>query len=308
MSSNNKWTAENIPDQTGRVAIVTGANSGIGYETARALADKGATVIMACRNQGKGEAAAQGCRDEKPKGAVEMMHLDLGDLDSVRAFADEFKQQYDRLDLLINNAGIMHPPFGKTRQDFETQFGVNHLGHFALTGLLLDLIVRTPHARIVTVSSVGHRFGRIDFDNLNAEKGYRASAAYGQSKLANLLFTYELQRKLQAAGSDTVAVAAHPGWTATNLQQNSGVVRFFNRFFAQTPDMGALPTLRAATAPDVQGRDYYGPSRRMEMVGYPKKVQSNGRSRDTEVAAQLWAVSEEMTGVQYDLGSTGSDA
>ena len=308
MSSDNNWTAESIPDQAGRVAIVTGANSGIGYETARALAKKGATVIMACRNQGKGEAAAQQIRGEKPKGAVEMMRLDLGDLDSVRAFADEFKGHYDRLDLLINNAGIMHPPFGKTKQDFETQFGVNHLGHFALTGLLLDLIRSTPHARIVTVSSAAHRFGRIDFDNLNAEKGYRSNAAYGQSKLANLLFTYELQRKLQAAGSDTIAVAAHPGWTATNLQQNSGVVRFFNRFFAQTPYMGALPTLRAATAPDVQGGEYYGPGKRMEMVGYPVKVGSNGRSHDTAVAAELWAVSEEMTGVQYDLDSAGRDA
>lgn len=299
MSSNNNWTTDNMPDQTGRVAIITGANSGIGYETARALAKKGATVIIACRNQQKGEAAAQQIRDEKPKGTVRMMQLDLADLDSVRHFAETIHHDYDRLDLLINNAGIMHPPFGKTKQGFETQFGVNHLGHFSLTGLLLDLIKRTPHARIVTVSSMAHRFGRIDFDNLNAEKGYRANAAYGQSKLANLLFTYELQHKLRASGNDTIAVAAHPGWTATNLQQHSGVVRFFNRFFAQTPEMGALPTLRAATAPDVQGGDYYGPSRRMEMVGYPIKVQSNGRSHDTEVAAQLWTVSEDMTGVQY---------
>jgi len=254
---------------------------------------------MACRNQQKGEAAADSIRNEKPKGTVEVMQLDLADLDSVRAFADEFKQRYDRLDLLINNAGIMHPPFGKTKQGFETQFGVNHLGHFALTGLLLDLTMHTPQARIVTVSSAAHRFGRIDFDNLNAEKGYRANAAYGQSKLANLLFTYELQRKLEAAGSDTIAVAAHPGWTATNLQQHSGLIQFLNRFFAQTPEMGALPTLRAATAPDVQGTDYYGPGKRMEMVGYPKKVQSNGRSHDAAVAAKLWTVSEEMTGVAY---------
>jgi len=168
--------------------------------------------------------------------------------------------------------------------------------------------VSTPHARIVTLSSMAHRFGRIDFDNLNSEKGYRSNAAYGQSKLANLLFTYELQRRLQAGGNDTIAVAAHPGWTATNLQQNSGVFRFLNRFFAQTPDMGALPTLRAATAPDVQGGDYYGPSKRMEMVGYPVKVGSNGRSHDTAVAAELWTVSEEMTGVQYNLGSTGGHA
>jgi len=288
-----------MPNRTDKLTVVTGANSGIGYETARALANKGATVIMACRNQQKGEAAADSIRNEKPKGTVEVMQLDLADLDSVRAFADEFKQRYDRLDLLINNAGIMHPPFGKTKQGFETQFGVNHLGHFALTGLLLDLTMHTPQARIVTVSSAAHRFGRIDFDNLNAEKGYRANAAYGQSKLANLLFTYELQRKLEAAGSDTIAVAAHPGWTATNLQQHSGLIQFLNRFFAQTPEMGALPTLRAATAPDVQGTDYYGPGKRMEMVGYPKKVQSNGRSHDAAVAAKLWTVSEEMTGVAY---------
>ena len=299
MSSNNNWTAESIPDQTGRVVIIPGANSGIGYETARALAKKGATVIMACRNQQKGEAAAKQIRNANPKGTVEVMQLDLGDLDSVRAFADEFKEQHDRLDLLINNAGIMHPPFGKTTQGFETQFGVNHLGHFALTGLLLDLTMRTPQARIVTVSSGAHRFGRIDFDDLNAEKGYRANAAYGRSKLANLLFTYELQRKLEAAGSKAIAVAAHPGWTATNLQQHSGLIQFLNRFFAQTPEMGALPTLRAATAPDVQGADYYGPSKRMEMVGYPKRVQSNDRSHDAAVAAKLWAVSEEMTGVAY---------
>ncbi len=307
MSSNNNWTADNIHDQDGRVAIITGANSGIGYETAVALAAKGATVIMACRNQQTGEAAAQQIRDGKPKGSVEVMHLDLADLESVRHFAETIHRDYDRLDLLINNAGIMHPPFGKTKQGFETQFGVNHLGHFALTGLLLDLMMRTPQSRIVTVSSGAHRFGHIDFDNLNAEKGYGANAAYGQSKLANLLFTYELQRKLQTAGSDTIAVAAHPGWTATNLQQHSGVIRFLNRFFAQMPEMGALPTLRAATAPDVQGGDYYGPSKRMEMVGYPQKVRSNDRSHDTAVAAQLWTLSEDMTGVRYQgLEAQGS--
>jgi NAD(P)-dependent dehydrogenase (short-subunit alcohol dehydrogenase family) len=301
MSSNNHWTAQDIPDQTGGVAVVTGANSGIGYETARWLAKKGATVIMASRDRDKGQAAAQHIRDEGPAGDVEMMQLDLGDLDSVRAFAGAFTRRYQALHMLINNAGIMHPPFGKTKQGFETQFGVNHLGHFALTGLLLDVITRTPRARIVTVSSGAHRMGRIDFDNLNAEKGYRSNGAYAQSKLANLLFTYELQRRLEAAGKDTMAVAAHPGWTATNLQQHSGLLNFLNQFFAQTPDMGALPTLRAATAPDVRGGDYYGPGRRMEMVGYPKKVGSSARSHDEAVAAQLWAVSEEMTGVTYSL-------
>ncbi|NCF66075.1 MAG: SDR family NAD(P)-dependent oxidoreductase [Chloroflexi bacterium] len=196
---------------------------------------------------------------------------------------------------------LISHPFGLTEQGFESQFGVNHLGHFALTGLLLDVVLDTPQSRIVTVSSVAHRFGKIEFDNLNAEKGYRANGAYGQSKLANLLFTYELQSKLQDAGSDTIATASHPGWTETNLQQHSGGLRFFNRFFAQAPDMGALPTLRAATDQDVLGGSCYGPSRRFGMVGYPRRVESNARSHDMGVASDLWEISEEMTGVQYSF-------
>jgi NAD(P)-dependent dehydrogenase (short-subunit alcohol dehydrogenase family) len=301
MSKNDQWTANDIPDQSGRVVIVTGANSGIGYETARALAQKGATVIMACRSIDKANEAVTLCRAEEPQGGVEVMQLDLGDLDSVQGFAEGFKDQYDRLDLLINNAGIMQPPFGLTEQKFETQFGVNHLGHFALTGLLLDVVMRTPGSRIVTVSSTMHKYGKIDFDNLNAESGYSATSAYGQSKLANLLFTYELQRKLEDAGSDTIATAAHPGWTETNLQRHSGGVRFLNRFLAQTPEMGALPTLRAATDPDARGGSYYGPSNRFESAGYPKQVKSNARSHDSDVAQRLWTVSEEMTGVRYSF-------
>jgi len=301
MSNNDYWTYSDIPDQTGRIAIVTGANSGIGYETARALAKKGAIVIMACRNMEKANEAADRIRSEHPSGEIVVLRLDLGDLDSIHVFVDKFENQYDRLDLLINNAGIMHPPYGKTKQGFESQFGVNHLGHFALTGLLLDKMMCTPQSRVVTVSSVGHRIGRIDFENLNAEKGYSANKAYCQSKLANLQFTYELQRRLQAVGSKTIATAAHPGWTETNLQQNSGAIRAFNRFLAQQPDMGALPTLRAATAPDVRGGDYYGPSKRMSMVGYPKKERSNGRSYDAAVASKLWTVSEELSGVHYSF-------
>jgi NAD(P)-dependent dehydrogenase (short-subunit alcohol dehydrogenase family) len=301
MSNNNHWTTNDIPDQTGKVAIVTGANSGIGYETARALTQKGATVIMACRNMDKAKKAASQIRAENPSGEIEVMQLDLGDLDSVHTFADEFKNRYILLNLLINNAGIMHPPYGQTRQGFETQCGVNHLGHFALTGLLLDIIMHTPVSRVVTVSSLYHMFGRINFDNLNAEKRYNASAAYSQSKLANMLFTYELQRSLKVAGNDTIATAAHPGWTETNLQQHSGTLRFLNRFFAQTPEMGALPTLRAATAVDVQGGDYYGPGKRMGMVGYPKKIKSTARSHNTAVASKLWDVSEELTGVHYSF-------
>jgi NAD(P)-dependent dehydrogenase (short-subunit alcohol dehydrogenase family) len=295
----SKWTAENIPDLTGKIAIVTGANSGIGYEMARALARKAATVILACRNKDKGEAAIRQIDREYPQAKAELMQLDLADLASVRRFAGEFTRRYDRLDILLNNAGVMVPPFGKTADGFETQFGTNHLGHFALTGLLYDLIIHTPRARVVTLSSGGHRFGTIDFDNLNAEKGYDGQRAYAQSKLANLLFTYELQRRFEGAGVDAIAAAAHPGWTATNLQVHWRMVRILNPLMAQKPKMGALPALYAATAPDVHGGDYYGPGGWQELRGYPTKVRSSDRSHDTAVAARLWAVSEELTGVQY---------
>jgi NAD(P)-dependent dehydrogenase (short-subunit alcohol dehydrogenase family) len=295
----SKWKAENVPDLTGKVAIVTGANSGIGYETVRGLTGKGATVILACRSKEKGAAAVQQIRGEYSEAKVELMQLDLSDLASVRRFAGEFTGHYDRLDLLINNAGIMMTPFGKTTGGFELQFGTNHLGHFALTGLLLDLIIRTPQARVVTVSSMAHRYGEIDFDNFDGEQDYDRQGAYAQSKLANLLFTYELQRRLKAGGADTIATAAHPGWTATNLQAHFLIGRILNPFIAQKPKMGALPTLYAAAAPDVQGGDYYGPRGWQEMRGYPTKVQSSDSSYDTTVAAKLWTVSEELTGVQY---------
>ncbi len=294
-----KWIAENMPDQKGKVAIVTGANSGIGYEMTRELARKGAMVVMACRNQSKGETALVQIRSDNPNAKIELMLLDLGDLVSVRRFADEFNSRFDRLDILINNAGIMMPPFGKTADGFEVQFGINHLGHFALTGLLLDLITHTPKSRVVSVSSMGHRMGKIDFDNLNAEQSFSKSGAYGLSKLANLLFIYELQRRLEAAGIDAIAAAAHPGWTATNLQAHTWYFRLLNPLLAQKPPMGALPTLYAATASDVQGGDYYGPDGWQENKGHPTKVQSNGRSHDTAVAAKLWTVSEKLTNVRY---------
>jgi len=229
------------------------------------------------------------------------MELDLSDLDSVRRFSEVFRANHSRLDLLINNAGIMVPPYGKTAQGFETQFGVNHLGHFALTGALLDLITNTPGSRIVTVSSIAHLMGKIRFSDLNWENGYKAQPAYGQSKLANLLFTYELQRRLAAAGKDTLAVAAHPGWTETNLQEHAKAVKFLNRFLAQEPPMGALPTLYAATEPTVNGAEYFGPSGFMEMNGPPKKVKSNKRSHDRNVAERLWNLSEELTGVHFQI-------
>jgi NAD(P)-dependent dehydrogenase (short-subunit alcohol dehydrogenase family) len=228
-----------------------------------------------------------------------LLPLDLAALDSIRAFVADFNSRYDRLDLLINNAGVMIPPFGTTADGFELQFGINHLGHFALTGLLLDQLLHTREARIVTVSSMMHQYGEIDFANLNAENGYNRSGAYGQSKLANLLFTYELQRRLVASESDARAVAAHPGWTATNLQRYTGLFRFLNRFFAQTPEMGALPTLRAATAPDVPGGAYYGPGGLFGARGYPVRAKSSEASYDTVTAARLWKISEELTGVTY---------
>jgi len=299
--TNKSWTSENIPDQNGRVAIITGANSGIGYETARALAHKGATVIMACRCTEKGPAAAKSITGENPPGAVEVMQLDLADLSSIQNFAQTFNQKYDRLDLLINNAGVMMlPQRQETADGFEMQFGTNHLGHFALTGLLLETILNTPGARVVTVSSTAQRFGKIGFDDLNAKESYNRAGAYGQSKLANMLFTYELQRRFEAAGIDTIAVAAHPGWTTTNLQRHTRL-RLFNPLFAQSPEMGALPTLYAATAPDVKGSDYFGPGGFMEIRGLPKKVNSISRSHDQAAAAKLWSASEELTGLRLEV-------
>ena len=297
MTSN--WTAEHIPDLTAKVAIVTGANTGIGYEMARALADKSATVILACRNRDKGEAAVRQIRREYPEAKVELLQVDLSELASVRRFADEFTSHYDRLDILINNAGIMATPFVKTCDGFELQFATNHLGHFALTGLLLACIIRDPRARVVTVSSWGHHFGVIDFDDLNAEKGYDPGRAYAQSKLANLLFTYELQRRFEDTGVDALAAAAHPGWTATGLPAHRPMVRMLNPLIGQKPEKGALPALYAATAPDVQGGSYYGPRSWGGLRGYPAKARPSDRSHDAAVAASLWAVSEELTGVRY---------
>ena len=294
-----KWTAKNIPELVGKIAIVTGANSGIGFETARALATKKATVILACRNKDEGEAAIDLLTQENPDSRIFLLQLNLSDLALVRDFSDSFIRQYDRLDILINNAGIMRTPYGNTVDGFELQFGTNHLGHFALTGLLIELIIRTPQARVITVSSGGERFGEIDFENLNAENGYDAGKAYGQSKLANLLFTYELQRQFEHADIDTIAAAVHPGWTITNLQVHWQMLQVLNPFIGQQPDIGALPTLYAATAPGVQGGDYYGPDGWMELRGHPTKVKSSDRSYDTAVAAQLWKISEELTGVRY---------
>ena len=291
------WTEADVPDQTGRVAIVTGANSGLGYETARVLAQHGATVVMACRNADRAGVAADKIRALNPKGSVVVMPLDLADLKSVHSFAEAFKTDHDHLDLLVNNAGIMVPPLGRTAQGFETQFGVNHLAHFALTAQLMGLLENTPDARVVNVSSIAHRFGQIDFADLNwRTRRYAAMPAYGQSKLANLLFTYELQRRLTGSAKHVLVAAAHPGWASTGLQGQDRGSQLANRLFAQPQAMGALPTLYAATAPDVVGGAYYGPSGLLELGGTPERVPSNARSHDEHDARRLWTVSEELTG------------
>ena len=285
------WTEDDISDQSGRVAVVTGANSGIGLDTARALARSGASVIMACRDLEKANIAAEHIKELDPAGIVVVMHLDLADLDSVRSFASLFRESYGRLDLLINNAGLGELPYGKTAQGFELHFGVNHLGHFALGGLLFDLLDSCEGSRIVTVSSLGHRAGSIHFEDLNWEGSYPPQLPYSQSKLANLLFTFELHRRLASAGRRTIAVAAHPGWCDTKMMQKS-FYRILGSTFAQVPAMGALPSLYAATAPEVRGGEYFGPSGFMEFRGCPKKVGSSRRSRDEAVARRLWTVSE----------------
>jgi NAD(P)-dependent dehydrogenase (short-subunit alcohol dehydrogenase family) len=288
------WTAQDIPDQTGRTFVVTGANSGLGEATARELAAHGASVILACRNVAKGEAAAASM-----SGDVEVRRLDLADLTSVRAFADAL----DNVDVLVNNAGVMAIPRRTTADGFEMQFGTNHLGHFALTGLLLPRL----RDRVVTVSSGAHYIGRIALDDLNWQtRRYSRWAAYGQSKLANLMFAYELQRRLDRAESPLRSLAAHPGYAATELQTKTEsfqdrIMAIGNRLLAQSPQMGALPTLFAASVPDVTGGAFYGPDGFMQQVGYPRRVGSSSASRNEQVAAALWDASEKLTGVTYGI-------
>lgn len=298
--SKQKWDSGDIPDQKGRVVIVTGSSSGIGYETARVLANKNATVVIAVRNLQKGNAALDKIKAGYQNADIRVMELDLADLESIRNFAAEFKSNFSRLDLLINNGGVMMPPYSKTADGFELQFGTNHLGHFALTGLLLDLIEKTHDSRIVNVSSGSHNYGDLNFDDLNWEnRSYKKMKAYGDSKIANLYFTFELQRRFENRNMNIIASAAHPGWTATELQRHVGIFDFLNRFLAQGIEMGALPTLYAAIALDVKGGDYYGPSGWREMKGYPKKVESNELSHSREIAAKLWDLSEKLTGIKF---------
>lgn len=298
-----KWEVTNIPDQKGKIVIVTGSSSGIGLEAARLLASKNATVIIAVRNQVKGNSAVNKIKGQHKNANVHFLELDLADLSSVRSFAKIFKEKFNKLDLLINNAGVMMPPYGKTKDGFELQFGTNHLGHFALTGLLIDLLKKTEGSRIVNLASNAHKFGNLNFNDLNWEKRkYKSWNAYGDSKISNLYFTYELKRKLEKENSKIKVTAAHPGWTATDLQRHIGVFEFMNRFFAMKIWQGALPTLRAATDNSAQSGDYFGPDGWQEWRGYPHKVESNKLSYDKNVAAKLWEVSEELTGIKFNLG------
>ena len=304
--SGPKWTADDIGDLTGRSAVVTGANTGLGLETARELAAKGATVVLAVRNLDKGEAARTDIAAGLPDADVSIQVLDLASLDSIRAAAAALHERFDAIDLLINNAGVMFTPRSTTADGFELQLGVNHLGHFAVTGLLLDLMLSVDGSRIVTVSSGAHKFSSsFDLDDLAGTDGYNRTAAYGRSKVANLLFTYELQRRLVVAGAPTIALAAHPGGSNTELARNAPAamraVGVVFRPFMQSAAMGALPTLRAATDPNAVGGQYYGPDGFGEFRGYPVLVESNDRSHDEALQRGLWEASQTLTGVVFPV-------
>ena len=298
------FSIEKIPSQKGKIAIVTGANAGLGFETTLVLAEKEMKVIMACKSVSRAERAKQVILEKVPGADLEIMIIDLNRLDSVREFAKEFLARYNRLDLLINNAGIMVPPYSKTVDGFESQMGANYFGHFLLTGLLLDTITITPGSRIVSLSSIAHKKGSINFDDLHWEKKYSAIGAYRQSKLACLMFAYEVQRRLENAGLKTLSVAAHPGVSITELIRYIPkwffiVLRPLVAVYTHSPDKGALPILYAALGDDVSGGDYYGPLGPGERTGIPGKAKSIPLSHDREIAKRLWELSEKLTGIQY---------
>jgi NAD(P)-dependent dehydrogenase (short-subunit alcohol dehydrogenase family) len=309
-SGHERWTAADVPDQTGRTAVVTGASGGLGLAVAQVLASRGATVVLACRDLAKAERAAQQICGRDARVSMPAVHLDLASLSSVRRAADEIQAASPRIDLLINNAGVMAVPRQLTEDGFELTLAINHLGHFALTGLLLGPLLETPGSRVVTVSSNGHRPGVIQFDDLQLEHRYRPWPAYYRSKLANLLFTYELQARLAAAGAGTIALAAHPGNARTDLWRHTPRstralyqprLRMLTFWFAQDAETGALATLRAATDAAASGGDYYGPSGWQQFTGHPVRVESSARSHDAADAARLWEMSEQLTGVSYRI-------
>ncbi|GCE10830.1 oxidoreductase [Tengunoibacter tsumagoiensis] len=302
-----QWTTAYMPDLTGRVALITGANSGLGLETARALAAHGAHVILTSRSVDKGQRAMQRLQAQFPLAKLEYRQLDLASQRGIREFAREFQQEHSRLDLLFNNAGVMAIPRSETVDGFETQFGTNHLGHFALTGLLLPTLLETPNSRIITTSSMARRFGELNFDDLQRKHAYSRWEAYGQSKKANLLFAFELQRRLKSIGSSTLSVAAHPGFANTNLQSVSATTsnsrfevlmyKYLNPSVAQSAAMGALPQLFAATSSMIFGGELVGPGGFLGMRGYPKVEARSQREYNASVARRLWDISTELTGV-----------
>lgn len=303
MSGN--WTKESMPDLTGKVGIITGASSGLGLATAIAMAQKNATVILAVRNLEKGQAALNQIKTIYPMAKAKLMRLDLADLESIEAFAIQFLDEYDTLSILINNAGIMVTPYRLTNDGFESQFGCNHLGHFALTGLLLPRLLNTPSSRVVTVSSLAAHGASIHFDNLDGSKGYSRWKCYGQSKLANMLFARELNNKLSENHLDTISVACHPGFSNTNLMSfGSGkranpFLRMISNLASQSADMGALPSLYSATSPNISGGEYIGPDGRNGRKGYPKQDPIIDKLYQSDIAQKLWDVSEQLTGVRF---------
>lgn len=296
MKKNTNWTADYIGDLNGKIAIVTGSSSGIGLETARVLANKNATVIIAVRNMDKGHVAESIIKSQNANAKLKVMELDLASLASVKAFTKSFKNSYSHLNFLINNAGVMVPPKSKTKDGFELQMGTNHLGHFALTIQLIDLLKKTPNARIVNVSSLAHKGGKINFDDLHwEERNYKKWNSYGDSKIANLYFSFQLGKKLKKYGIKVTS--AHPGWTATELQRHTGLTSFLNKFFAQNVSMGALPTLRALTDDTAMSGDYFGPNGFGELKGHPILVQPSKQAKKELIAEKLWNVSEQLTGI-----------
>tara|TARA_B110000305_G_C19449889_1_gene647250 strand:- start:1018 stop:1917 length:900 start_codon:yes stop_codon:yes gene_type:complete len=296
----SNWNSTNIPDQTGKTIIITGATSGLGKEATKVLAQKNALVIMAVRNTEKGENVRKEILQENPKGTISVKELDLSSLSSIRRFAETINKEFETIDVLINNAGVMMCPYSTTEDGLEIQMGTNHFGHFALTGLLMPLIKKSDDGRVVVTSSIGHRSGDIDFEDINwLNRKYKTTKAYGDSKLANLYFMHELSRKLKEENNPPIIAAAHPGWTSTDLQRHSLFFRVLNPIFSQKVVGGVLPTLRAATDPEAKSGDYFGPSGWQEMKGNPMIVKSNEMSHNAENAKKLWVVSESLTGVKY---------
>ncbi|MFL4909492.1 oxidoreductase [Streptomyces sp. MMS24-I2-30] len=306
----SSWTLGDVPDQHGRSVIITGGSTGLGFQTASMFADKGADVLIACRDAANAAAAVDQIRARRPAGTVRAGSLDLANLDSVQEFAREVLAGQERLDVLVNNAGVMWTPLARTKQDFELQFGTNHLGHFALTGLLLPLLLRTPNARVTTVTSLAQTQGRIDFADLNWHtRPYSTGAAYGQSKLANMMFVLELDRRLRAATLALTATASHPGWASTELTRHSpALLQQVSPWLGMRPDKGALTTMRAATDADAPSGSYWGPRHFFETKGHPGPARIIRRARDTAVAARLWDESTRLTGVEYHWAATAGQA